>query len=523
MVLCLFVDCNAKSGRDKGISFFRVPTVIKNQGEEAEELSIERRTKWISAMSRADLTETVVLNNRVCSRHFVSGSPAASWDRYNVDWVPTLHLGKPQVKVNAKDDAETVLARSERARSCRKKRIELAEQEMAKKRLCLQEKGETVRSIIFTGPESKNNDLSCFVTDNITSETQTDMQTNDSDSLDTFEYQEPKSQEASTQTEVTETFEASTQSEEFEYMYTKTIHGFTENDFQDDEKVNFYTGLPSYEILHFVFEHVSPFVSRRSQVLSRFQEFIIVLIKLRLDVPLQDLAYRFNVSLPTVSRTFKAWLAAMDVRLSPLLHWPDRESLIRTMPQCFQFSFGTRTTVIIDCFELFIEKPTNLLARAQTFSSYKHHNTIKVLVGVTPQGTICFVSEAWGGRTSDKFLTENSGILEKLVPGDMVMADRGFTIHESVAFKRAKLVIPAFTKGKKQLDPFDVEHTRGIANVRIHVERVIGLLRRKFTILQGTLPTDFLMSNPDSIPLIDNILRVCSALVNLCPPIVPFD
>lgn len=127
-----------------------------------------------------------------------------------------------------------------------------------------------------------------------------------------------------------------------------------------------------------------------------------------------------------------------------------RESLIRTMPQCFKFSFGTKTTAIIDCFEIFIEKPTNLLARAQTFSSYKH-NTIKVLIGITPQGTISYVSEASGGRTSDKFLTENCGILGKVVPGDMVMADRGFTIHESVAFKGAKLVIPAFTKGRINL------------------------------------------------------------------------
>ena len=141
-----------------------------------------------------------------------------------------------------------------------------------------------------------------------------------------------------------------------------------------------------------------------------------VLIKLRLDVPFQDLAYRLNISVPTVSIT-------MDIRLSPFIHWADRESLIRSMPQCFQFSFGTKTTVIIDCFEIFIEKPTNLLARAQTFSSYKHHNTIKVLIGITPQGRITFASEAWGGRTSDKFLTENCGILSKLVPGDMVTAD----------------------------------------------------------------------------------------------------
>ena len=183
--------------------------------------------------------------------------------------------------------------------------------------------------------------------------------------------------------------------------------------------------------------------------------------------------------------------------------------------------------VCIDCFEVFIERPSNLLARAQTFSSYKHHNTIKILVGITPQGTICYVSEAWGGRVSDKFITENCGFLDKLLPGDMVMADWGFTITESVGLRNAKLVIPALTKGKSQLDPVDVEQTRDIANVRIHVERVIGLLRRKFTILEGTLPTDFLICNHEisdrRTALVDHMIRVYAALVNFCPPIVPFD
>ena len=91
---------------------------------------------------------------------------------------------------------------------------------------------------------------------------------------------------------------------------------------------------------------------------------------------------------------------------------------------------------------------------------------------------ISFVSEAWGGRTSDKFLTENCGSLETFLPGDLVLADRGFTIHDEVMFYHAKLNIPAFTKGKSQLDPVEIEkNTRNLANVRIHVERVIGLLR----------------------------------------------
>ena len=171
-----------------------------------------------------------------------------------------------------------------------------------------------------------------------------------------------------------------------------------------------------------------------------------VLIKMRLNVPLQDLSYRFVVSVTTVSRIFSFWMVVMDVRLKFMISRPEREQLWQTMPMCFQYAFGKKVTVVIDSFEAFVERPSNLLARAQTFSTYKHHNTIKVLIGITPQGNISFVSEAWGGRTSDKYLTENCGcgFLEFLVPGDMVMADRGFTISDSVGLKQAKLTIPIY-------------------------------------------------------------------------------
>ena len=216
--------------------------------------------------------------------------------------------------------------------------------------------------------------------------------------------------------------------------------------FDSDAKVRFYTGLPSYEVLMVVFEHVSSHVLRKTQNFSRFQEFVKVLIKLRLNVHLQDLAYRFVVPVTTVSRIFSFWMVVMDDRLKFMISWPEREQLWKTMPMCFQYAFGKKVTVVIDCFEVFIEHPSNLLARAQTFSTYKHHNTIKVLIGITPQGNISFVSEAWGGRTSDKYLTENCGcgFLEFLVPGDMVMADRGFTISDSVGLKQAKLTIPIY-------------------------------------------------------------------------------
>ena len=48
--------------------------------------------------------------------------------------------------------------------------------------------------------------------------------------------------------------------------------------------------------------------------------------------------------------------------------------------------------------------------------------------------------------------------------------------------------IPPFTKGKKQLSKLEVDTARQLSRVRIHVERVIGLLRQKYTILESTLP-----------------------------------
>ena len=153
-------------------------------------------------------------------------------------------------------------------------------------------------------------------------------------------------------------------------------------------------------------------------------------------------------------------------------------------------------TAIIDCFEVFIERPSSLLPRTSTWSNYKHHNMVKFLLGITPQGTDSLVSEAWGGRVSDKYFTESCGILQHLIPGYVVLADRGFNISDSVGMIQAKLHIPVFTKGKNQGSPLEVEETRVTANVRIHVERVIGVVRQKYSVLRGILPIEFVTTKP---------------------------
>lgn len=87
----------------------------------------------------------------------------------------------------------------------------------------------------------------------------------------------------------------------------------------------------------------------------------------------------------------------MRVRLDFLIQWPEREELRKTMPLVFRQNFGLGVAVIIDCFEIFTDRPSSLIARAMTWSNYKHHNTVKLLIGITPQGVISFLSKAWGG------------------------------------------------------------------------------------------------------------------------------
>ena len=99
MVHCIIVGCSSNSRKDTTKGFFTLPFIVDKQGEEAEELSRERREKWILAIGRDNIQwKNVLKNERVCGRHFESGRSTAAWDRFNNDWVPTSYLGKTKYR-----------------------------------------------------------------------------------------------------------------------------------------------------------------------------------------------------------------------------------------------------------------------------------------------------------------------------------------------------------------------------------------------------------------------------------------
>ena len=124
------------------------------------------------------------------------------------------------------------------------------------------------------------------------------------------------------------------------------------------------------------------------------------------------------------------------------------------------------------------------MARAQLYSQYKRHCAIKVLTSCIPLGEI---NENFNGeRASDIQIIRKSGFTTSKyhMPGDQILADGRLTLKDDfAASSSAELLITAFTRGKSQLSAKEVEVTRKIASVRIHIERVIGLLKNRYTIL----------------------------------------
>ena len=216
-----------------------------------------------------------------------------------------------------------------------------------------------------------------------------------------------------------------------------------------------------------------------------------------------------------MSKIFHCWITILYKELKQLIIWPETSALRENLPKCFKGGF-CRVVCIIDCFEVFIQRPKSFDARAATYSNYKKHNTIKVLIGISPTGSISFISKACGGRASDEVITQKSGFLDKISYGDVIMADRGFNVTDKLAVIGAHLEVPAYTKGKRQLSGMDVERSRQLARVRIHVERVIGQLKKKYKILQNTLPISLINCSKDKdITTIDKIISVTASLINL--------
>ncbi|XP_066296152.1 uncharacterized protein [Branchiostoma lanceolatum] len=243
-------------------------------------------------------------------------------------------------------------------------------------------------------------------------------------------------------------------------------------------------------------------------------ELILVLMKLRLDVTNTLLCDIFNISEGLCSTIINTWIPMLASHLKPLIFWPAKEAILQHMPPDLGKKYP-QLRCTIDCTEIFIQgfiilgcalrllrveiscakqnvlarrkcatgyfapcfiqKPRHLELQQLTWSDYKKQNTAKYLIGITPNGTISFISEGYGGRSSDKTITQDSGSLELVDPGDVILADRGLTVASDLVRRQVKLEIPPPSSCWIQQTAAAVEKTKKVANARIHVERAIDV------------------------------------------------
>eukprot|EP00112_Aurelia_sp_Birch-Aquarium-sp1_P004893 Seg1553.3 transcript_id=Seg1553.3/GoldUCD/mRNA.D3Y31 product="hypothetical protein" protein_id=Seg1553.3/GoldUCD/D3Y31 len=302
-----------------------------------------------------------------------------------------------------------------------------------------------------------------------------------------------------------------------------------------DSKMRFYTGIQTILIFNALYLLMKPYVcklqywrgknsvltskvkkgflpQKKIQKLNAKDQLLLVLMKLRLCLLNQDLADRFYISEASCSSIFATWIKFLGKFLGDaLIVWLRKDAVFSNLPSIFKGAYRN-SRCIIDCSEMYIERPKSLNAQASTWSDYKKHNTFKFLISIAPSGYITYISDCYGGRATDQFICQNSGFYNLLEYGDEVMADRGFQIKEDLLHHYCSLSIPPGARGKSQMTAAECKKTKEVANLRIHVERAINRLKT-FRILKNIFPMTML-------PLADDIIRTCAALCNIQPPLI---
>ena len=243
---------------------------------------------------------------------------------------------------------------------------------------------------------------------------------------------------------------------------------------------------------------------------------ILTLYKIKNNDTFSRMSDIFQVSLATLWRMFYKTLRLLSLFFKQFLYWPTAVNIKRNLPPVFTCNRDyANVQSIIDAFEIEIEKPKKPIDQALTWSQYKQCNTIKYLIGATPDGFINFISEGYGGRISDMNLVEQSGFLEVVPENATILADRGFKHLETHLLQKSVKVLrpPTVTKDRK-MTKSEVLDTKVIASLRIHIERVIRRVRL-FKLLKPHA-----VVNNKLVNVLDDAVIVACGLINLQSPIL---
>ena len=108
-------------------------------------------------------------------------------------------------------------------------------------------------------------------------------------------------------------------------------------------------------------------IDARIRVENMENQILLTLVKLKHNLTFDMLPHLKCIGKTTAIDIFWKWIDIMYSKMKFLIQMQDRDYIFQTIPAVFKQKFP-RVTSIIDCFEIFIESPGNLLANAQCYS-----------------------------------------------------------------------------------------------------------------------------------------------------------
>ena len=315
---CVVFGCSARQHKGTDRSFFRIPSVIQNQGKEIEQLSKRRREKWLEKINRQSWTPSD--SSRVCSAHFISGKPSPLLDSTNPDWSPSVNMGYHTCK---RTDTE-------RYHRAQKRRRQVAVHDASDSDQSSMEEGEDQAMI-----RSAGDSLVTIVA------TSTTTATHSAIGCQTEGYLEKLEEDIKDLRGDIERLRLDNLSlKEQLAKASGDANALTPENFKNDPTVlKFYTGLPNWIVFSALLVLVRPALASFHAKLTPFQMVLMFFMKIRLNLFDEDIALRFSVHRSTVSRNFYKVLEVMAVKTAHLIKWPDREVLCETQPSSFKRFF----------------------------------------------------------------------------------------------------------------------------------------------------------------------------------------
>ena len=276
-----------------------------------------------------------------------------------------------------------------------------------------------------------------------------------------------------------------------------------------------YTSIP-YDVFCIIvlllqrFE-INYWYSWRVTRLTLADQLLLTFMKLKLNLRDLDLAHRFQICDTSVSNIFKTFVLALhEILVDGIMKkgMPSQLKCKGSLPE--SFNDFTSARVAMDATELTQDIPTQLNKQALAYSSYKSRHTVKSVTCVAPNSALVFATDLYPGSTSDTAIVKHSGLSDCFVAGDLILADKGFTI-QSLLPQGVSINIPPFLSGKSCFTAQEAELTYKIARARIHVERSNERIKN-FSIL-GHIPSHYR-------DLSTCIFQVCALLTNLQAPLL---